>query len=102
RVAFIHDVFAEYSLALTSMREVGEQADPMNGMRVLSRLAKSADTSATAEGALELTILGLAAQEAEVWRRMLATLYRRVSSATTLCLPIVVRLHYRGTHLLDA
>jgi hypothetical protein len=102
RVAFAHDLFAEYSLALTSIQEVLDQADPMNGLRLLSRLARSAETSGTAQGALELTVLGVASKHAEVWRQMMAVLHRRVSTEVTLCLPTIVRLHCRGTRLLEA
>src|ERR1700730_19236796 len=91
RVAFAHDLFAEYSLALNSIQEVVDQADPINGLRTFGRLARSAETSGAAEGSLDLTVLGLASKYPDVWRRMMAVLHGRVSSALTLCLPAIVR-----------
>src|SRR5213076_1355121 len=99
---FAHDVFTEYSLALVAIQEVGEQIDPINGLRILSRVARASQTAALAEGTLELTILGLAAWHPETWRRMMAALSRRVAASTTLCLPVVVRLQHRGARLLEA
>lgn len=101
-LAFAHDLFAEYSLALSCMREIGEQADAIDAMSVLNGIARSSETSATAQGVLELTILGLASREREVWRRVVAVIHRRVSSLTTACLPTVVRLQCRGADLIDA
>jgi transcriptional regulator with XRE-family HTH domain len=79
-VAFIHDLFTEYSLALVAIQEVGEQIDPINGLRILSRIARSSQVAAMAEGTLELTILGLAAWHRDAWRHMMAALSRRVSA----------------------